>query len=237
MTARSTARLAGGLFLLTHVTSVGAVILYGGGNFDSGAPLHGRTPVLVGGLLEVVLAAAVVGTAVALYPLLRRHGFGLASGYVALRTLEASVILTGVVVLLPVVARPASTEFPGLTPEVAEGLRLVHDWTFFIGPGLVNPINTVVLAWLLWRAGLVPRVIPVLGLVGAGLIAAVNLGIMFGVTSPQPVAALPIFAWEISLAVYLIVRGLPSAAVDAGPQVITAGTLSSGGSSRRGPVA
>lgn len=209
-TPRATARLAGLLFLITHVTSVGAVILYGGGNLDSSTPLAGRTSVLVGGLLEVVLAAAVVGTAVCLYPLVRGYGPGLASAYVALRTLEASAILTGVVVLLPVVAQPATGASPGLDQAVGDGLRLVHDWTFFIGPGLISPINTVVLAWLLLRDRLVPRAIPMLGLGGAALIGAVNIGVMFGLLRPQPLAAVPIFAWEISLALTLIVRGLRS---------------------------
>ncbi|MEZ5192162.1 MAG: DUF4386 domain-containing protein [Nocardioides sp.] len=170
--------------------------------------MAGRGSVLLGGLAEVVLALAVVGTSLALYPLLRDQGPGLAVGYVALRTLEAGVILVGVVALLPVVAAPATTATPGLDPGVAAGLRLLHDWTFWIGPGLVNPVNTVVLAWLLLTRGLVPRAIPLLGLAGAVLIAGVNVGVFAGALPPQPLAALPIFAWEVSLAVQLLVRGL-----------------------------
>ncbi|SDB80453.1 protein of unknown function [Raineyella antarctica] len=208
---RSIARLAGLLYFVTHVTSVAAVALYGGSALDPEAGLAGRNSVLLGGLLEVVLAAAVVGTSVALYPLVRRHAPGLAVAYVALRTLEASVILTGVVVLLPAVASPALAGSPGLSAEVVAGLRLVHDWTFLVGPGLVAPINTVVIAWLLLRHGLVLRAIPILGLVGAPLVAAANLGVMFGLNQPQPWAAVPIFLWEISLALHLIIRGVRSA--------------------------
>jgi len=214
---RRTAALAGALFLLTHVTSVGAVGLYGGGAFSPGAPLGSRGSVLVGGLAEVILAVAVVGTSVALYPLIRRYGQGLAAAYVALRTLEASVILAGVVVLLPVVARPGSALASGLDPAVADGLRLVHDWTFLVGPGLVCPVNTVVLAWLLHRHGLVPRYITVLGLVGGPLIGLANLAVLAGMTATVPAAALPIFAWEISLAVRLIRRGLPAPSATGGP--------------------
>ncbi|HRW18639.1 MAG TPA: DUF4386 domain-containing protein [Dermatophilaceae bacterium] len=205
---RRTARLAGALYLLTHVTSIGAVALYGGSAFDPTAPLNSRGSVLLGGVLEVVLACAVVGTSVALYPLVRRHGRGLAAAYVALRTLEASVILVGVVALLPVVAGPGTAAAPGLEPAVATGLRLVHDWIFLVGPGLICPVNTVVLAWLLWRERLVPRAIPALGLVGGPLIGLVNLLVLAGLTRTQPLAALPIFAWEVSLAVFLIARGL-----------------------------
>lgn len=207
-TARSTAALAGVLYLVTHVTSVGAVIFYGGSAFDPHASLAGRTAVLTGGLLEVILALAVVGTSVALYPLVRRYSQGLAAAYVALRTLEASVILTGVAVLLPVVARPATTAVPALVGEVSGGLHLIHDWTFLIGPGLVVPVHTMLLAWLLRRHRLVPAVIPTLGLIGGPLVAAMNGAVLFGLTTVQPLLVVPIFAWEILLAVWLIARGL-----------------------------
>lgn len=217
MTDRSTARLAGALYFLTHVTSVGAVVLYGGSAL-AGEPLPGRTAVLVGALLEVVLAAAVAGTAVALYPLVRRHGRGLAAAYVALRTLEASVILTGVVTLLPAVAAPATTAAPGLGRDSVQALLLVHDWTFLVGPGLVAPIDTVVIAWLLMRSRAVARPIPVLGLVGAVVVGVANLVVVLGLSSPQPLAAVPIFLWEISLAVWLIARGVrPARRDDPGP--------------------
>lgn len=217
---RSVARVAGVMYFVTHVTSVLAVILYGGSAADPDAPLAGRTSVLWGGLLEVVLAAAVVGTAVALYPLVRRHAPGLAVAYVALRTLEASVILTGVVILLPAVAGPSSALAPGLSPDVVAALQLVHDWTFLVGPGLVAPINTVVIAWLLLRHGLVLRAIPILGLVGAPLVAAANLGVMFGLNQPQAWAAIPIFLWEISLALHLLIRGIRSPEAQA-PQALS----------------
>lgn len=202
------ARTAAGLYLLTWITSVAAVACYGGSALDAGAPLADRTPVLVGSLLEVVLAAAVVGTSLALYPLLRSYGPASAVGYVALRTLESSVILIGVVVILAAVARPATTAGPGLDEGVVDGLHLVHDWTFLIGPGLINPINAALLAALLLRRQLVAPFIPILGLVGAVLVAGMNLAVMFGLTHPQPLLAVPLFAWEITLAAYLALRGI-----------------------------
>ncbi len=205
---RITARIAGGLYLLTHVTSVAAVLLYGGSGFDSQAALAGRTPVLVGGLLEIVLALAVVGTGIALYPLVRAYSRAVAAGYLALRTLEASVILTGVAVLLPVVARPASATAPGLSSDAASALRLVHDWTFLIGPGLIVPIHTALLAVVLLRCRLVPRIVPILGLVGGPLVGAGNLLVMFGLTEPIAATAIPVFAWELGLAFTLLIRGL-----------------------------
>jgi len=205
---RRLARWTGLLFAVTWVTSVAAVPLYGGSGFQAGAALAGRTSVLTAALLEVVLAVAVCGTALTLFPLLRDAAMGGALGYVALRTLEAGVILVGVVTILPTVARPATTSGPGLSPDVVSALHLVHDWTFLVGPGLVNPVNAAVLAVLLLRTGLVPRFIPVLGLVGAALVGGMNVAVMFGVTKPIAVLVVPLFAWEICLAGQLVLRGI-----------------------------
>ncbi len=202
------ARGAAALFVVTWVTSVAAVPLYGGSSFDAGAALAGRSSVLLASLLEVVLAVAVVGTALALYPLLRPHGRGAALSYVALRTLEATVILTGVVAILPAVARPATTAAPGLEAGVVAGLHLLHNWTFLVGPGLVNPVNAVVLATLLLRRGLVPQFIPLLGIGGAVLVAGMNVVVLLGLGTAQPLLAVPLFAWEICLATHLAIRGL-----------------------------
>ncbi|MGL4177678.1 MAG: DUF4386 family protein [Dermatophilaceae bacterium] len=207
-TPRIQARVAALLYLVTWVTSVAAVPLYGGSGFSSGAPLAERSSVLVAALLEVALAVAVVGTAVVLYPLLRPHGHASAIGYVGLRTLEATVILVGVVAILPAVARPATTADPGLGPGVIAGLHLLHDWTFLVGPGLINPVNAVVLALVLLRRRLVPLFIPVLGIVGAVLVGSMNMAVLFGVISVQPLVAVPLFAWEISLATCLVLRGV-----------------------------
>ncbi|MGA4506412.1 DUF4386 domain-containing protein [Propionibacteriaceae bacterium G1746] len=203
-----TARAAAILFLITWVTSVAALPLYGGSALGTELALAGRTSVLVASLLEVILAVAVVGTAVALYPLLRPHGAGTAAGYLAFRGLEASVILVGVVAILPAVARPATTASPGLSTQVVSALHLVHDWTFLVGPGLVNPVTAVLLAMLLLRRRLAPLVVPVLGLVGAVIVAGQNLAVMFGLTKPVPVLAVPLFVWEIGLAITLWVRGI-----------------------------
>ena len=208
LSERRVARVGGVLYLLTHVTSVAAVALYGGSAFDPHAPLASRDAVLAGGVLEVVLALAVVGTAVAWWPLLRTRAPLTASGYLALRTLEAGVILTGVVALLPVVARPGAQSATGLDPEVGAALHLVHDWTFLVGPGLVVPVHTLLLAVVLLRRRLVPRFVPWLGIVGAPLVAGMNLAVLAGATTVVPALVIPTFAWEVTLAVTLIARGL-----------------------------
>lgn len=202
---------AGGLYLVTHVTSVAAVLLYGGQSYAADASLADRGPVLLGAVCEIVLAVAVVGTAAALFPLIAPRSGAVAAGYLGLRTLEAGVILAGVVAILPVVARPATTAGPQLGAAQVHTLRLLHDWTFLIGPGLIVPFHTVLLAWLLLRTQLVPRAIAVVGLVGAVVIGVVNLSVLAGLCDVIPLAAIPVFLWEISLAVYLLVRGIAPA--------------------------
>jgi uncharacterized protein DUF4386 len=215
---RKTAIAGGVLYLVTHVTSVGALVLYGPvlNHVDYIVGAGRDAQILVGGLLDVILALAVVGTAVALYPTVKRYRPGGAIGYVALRTLEAATILAGVATLLAVVtlrrayAGSAASDPSALT-LTGQALVAVHDWTFLIGPGLVVGVNTVVLAATLYRCGLVPRFIPILGLIGGPIVFASNLGVMFGAypqeSSITAAAAVPVFAWEISLAVYLIVKG------------------------------
>jgi len=216
--SRRTAVVAGVLYLVTHVTSVAALALYTPVLDDPGS--GAGTGVLVGGLLEVVLALAVVGTAVTLYPVVKRHGEGLALGYVSLRTLEAAVIAVGVVPLLAVVTMRQQPTGGASTDVVGQALVAVHDWTFLIGPGLVCGTNTVVLAYLVYRSSLVPRVIAGLGLVGGPLVFVSNLAVMFGLqgqtSATAAVAAVPVFAWEVGLALYLITRGFRPTALPRG---------------------
>jgi hypothetical protein len=232
--ARRATVTAGDLYFVTHVTSVVALVLYGPVLNDSGYITGSGSDVriLVGGLLELVLALAVVGTAVALYPAVSRHSRGGALGYAALRTLEAATILAGVVTLLAVVtlrqqyADAGGTDTAALT-VTGQALVAVHDWTFLIGPGLVVGVHTVVLATVVYRARLVPRFIPVLGLVGGPLVFASNLGVMFGAYPQESgitaAGAIPVFAWEISLATYLVVKGLKTYTDQAVPSGVAVG--------------
>jgi hypothetical protein len=226
--ARSMAIAAGVCFLITHVTSVGAPILYGPVLNDAGF-LVGAGPdtgVLLGAFCEIILALANIGTAVALFPIVKRWQEGVALGYVGLRTLEAGIIVAGVVPLLAVVTlQQHLAGTPGADTatlaSIAAALVALHNWTFIVGPGLVCGVNTVLLAALMYRSGLVPRVIPVLGLVGGPLVFAYNAGVLFGFS--QQIAAwavilvVPIFAWEVSLALWMILKGFKPAAIAANP--------------------
>lgn len=219
---RRTAAVAGVLFLITHVTSIAARLLYvpalGNPEYITGS--GPESLVVLAAFLDVLLVVAIVGTGVALYPVVRRQNEGIALGYVALRTLEGAVITAGVVSLLTLVT--LRQDLPQVGPEtLALGSALVafNNWTFLVGPSFICGTNTLLLAYLLYRSGLVPRFIAVLGLVGGPLVFASGAAQMFGlyeqVSVWAAVAALPVFAWEVCLAVYLIARGFRAPAVAA----------------------
>ncbi|MCV2394268.1 DUF4386 domain-containing protein [Actinotalea sp. M2MS4P-6] len=220
--SRRTAALAGALYFVTHVTSVAAVALYGPMRSDPGWVLGdaSATPVVLGAMLDVMLALAVVGTAVALYPLVRRVSARGALGYVALRTLEACGIVLGAVAVLALVAVRGLGLEPAVLAGVGGALVAVYTKAFFIGPSLVVVVHSLLLAVVLYRHRSVPRWIPVLSFVGAPLVLVSNLLVqagVYGYDSPwAPLSALPLFAWEISLALRLILRGLdvPAQVVD-----------------------
>ncbi|GEM37139.1 hypothetical protein NN4_16580 [Nocardia ninae NBRC 108245] len=217
--------VAGVLFLITEVAAVAGLLLYQpvltDVNYVVGAGSDGR--VLLGGLLELVLVAAVIGTATTLYPVLERHGKSLALGYLCARLLEGAVIAMGTVSVLSVVTLrrgSAGIDDPTLI-AVSKALVAVHDWTFLLGPNFILGANSLLLATLMYRSQLVPRPIAVLGLIGGPLICASATAVLFGrydqLSAWGSVAALPVFAWEVSLAVYLICKGLGQSASDALP--------------------
>ncbi|MFI5985280.1 DUF4386 domain-containing protein [Streptomyces sp. NPDC051555] len=210
---RRTAVAAGSLFLLTEVAAIAGAVLYRPllGAADGRLPQGADTRALLGVLCEVVLVVAVAGTGAALFPVLRRHGEGLALGYAFGRLLEAAVIALGIVSVLALVTLRRDAGAPDGAAGADAALVAVHDWTFLLGPNIALGLNTVLLAYLAYRARLVPRFIAVLGLVGGPLICASAVAVMFGAYAQLSVAgsmaALPVFAWELGLAGRLIVKG------------------------------
>jgi len=206
-TPRKQSILVGALFLLTHVTSVGAVVLYGPMLTDdawlSGSDVGYRQ--LLGVTFDIVLALAVIGTGLGFLAILRRRAPMAGAAYAILRAAEAGVILVGAVAVTALVSTRA-------TGASSEALLEVYRASFLIGPGLIVVANTLVLAVALFRLRLVPRWIPMLAFIGAPLVGASNLATMFGaqeqVSATASAAAVPIFAWEISLALYLLIMGV-----------------------------
>jgi len=207
---RKTALVAGVLYLLTFV-SIPTLFLYGpveGANYILGPGPD--TAVIVGGILEIIVALAGIGTAVALFPVLKRQNEGVALGFVGSRVLEAATIFAGVVFLLSVVSlRQAGVGVAGLV--TAQALVAMYNRTFLVGQSLMPVVNALLLGSLLYQSRLVPRVLPLLGFTGAALLVASDIGVLFSLwgqtSSVAALAALPIALWEFSLGVYLVVKG------------------------------
>ena len=220
---RKSALVAGLCYLLTFLTSFPTLALYGpvkklGYITDSGSDAGVR----VGAVLEVILALAGVGTALARDPVVTRQNPAAALGFVTSRLLEASMIIVGVVSLLTVVTlKHDSSGATGADAAalVTTGKSLVafHNWTFVLGQSLMPGINALLLGSLLYRSRLVPRIIPTVGLIGAplllGSVAATVCG-LWGQTSPVGVlAALLVALWELSLGFWLVVKGFTPTAI------------------------
>src|SRR5579863_520405 len=224
---RKTALVAGVCYLITFV-SIPTLALYGPvqNHRDWILGSGGHTGVLVGGFLEVIVALAGIGTAITLYPVVKRQNESAALGFVAARVLEAVMIFTGVVSLLSLVTlrqdlgAAAGANTAALVTTGAAHVA-VYQWTFLLSQSLMPGINALLLGSLLYRSRLVPRVIPVIGLIGAPFLICTVIATLFGgmkLGSPE-FAAVPVAAWELSLGVWLVVKGFrPSpitAAIDA----------------------
>jgi hypothetical protein len=213
---RKTAFVAGVLYLLTFV-SIPTLFLYspvkGAGYILGSGP---DTAVIVGSILEIIVALAGVGTAIVLFPVLKRQNEGVALGFVGSRVLEAATIFAGVVFLLSVVSlRQAGVGSAGLV--LAQALVAMYNRTFLVGQSLMPAVNALLLGSLLYEGRLVVWELPLLGFSGAALLVAADIGVLFNLweqTSLVTVlAALPIALWEFLLGVYLVVKGFQTAGV------------------------
>jgi hypothetical protein len=221
---RRTSRAAGILYLITFI-SIPTLFLYNPVRDDAEFILGGGsdTGVLWGALSEVVVALAGIGTAVVLFRVVRRQSETAALGFVASRVLEAAGILVGVVSLLSLVSLRDVAGTAGADPAslvtTGHSLLATYDSAFLLSQSLMPVFNALCLGYVMYRSGLVPRVLPALGLVGAPLLLTSDILIFLGVidrVSPfAAVAFIPIAVWELSLGIYLTVKGFKPAAVAA----------------------
>jgi hypothetical protein len=224
---RNHARAAGILYLITFAASIPAAFYFLSPVLDDPAYILGSgadTRVIVGCLLDVVNALAAIGTAVAVYPVVRRQNESLALGFVTTRMLEAAVIMIGVVSLLAVVtlrrdvAGTAGADQASLV-TTGQALVAVRDYTFQFGPNLCAALNALMFATLLYRSRLVPRILPTMGLIAAPLLILATLGVVFGLTEQGSVWFAPggalIFVWELSIGIYMTVKGFKPSPITA----------------------
>jgi hypothetical protein len=222
---RGSSRAAGIFYLLTFVSSIPALILLGPILNDTGYVTSAGhdTRVLWGCLLDTVNGLTAVGSAVAVYSVVKRQNGSLALGFVTSRLVEAAVVMIGVVSLLAVVTMRQDFAGSGADPAsltvTANALVDVRNWTFLFGPGLMPVFNAVLFGTLLYRSRLVPRIIPTVGLIGAPLLFAAFIAVVFGgidqVSSTAFVLTLPVAAWELAVGLWMTFRGFRPEAVAA----------------------
>ena len=206
---------AGLLYLLTFV-SIPTLALYSavhGQNYILGPGPDSST--IIGGILEIIVALAGIGTAVALYPVLKKKNEGLALGLVGSRVLEACTIFVGVMFLLTVVTMRQSAI--GAEALVASRtLVTMYDRMFLIGQSFMPAINDLLLGYLLYQSRLVPRGLSLIGLIGGPVLIAGDICVLFGVIGQHDPStalfAVPVALFEFSLGIYLIVKGFKSIA-------------------------
>ena len=213
---RKTALVAGALYLLTFI-AIGTLTLYTPVLKDPAYILSSGsdTGLRWGALIEVIVALAGIGTAFTLFPVVKRQNEALALGFVTSRVIEGAMLLTGVVSLLSLATLHQAGAAAGADSAslLTSGASLVgtYNAAFLIGGTLMPATNALLLGSLMYRSGLVPRIIPTLGLIGGPLMISSVIGQIIGINEQISVwsliALLPIFAWELSLGLYMAIKG------------------------------
>jgi hypothetical protein len=212
---RRTALVAGVLYLLTFASSIPAALLLGSTltdpNYIMGAGADGQ--IRLAALFDIVNGLTAIGTAVALYSVVKRQHEGFAIGFVASRLFEAAILFIGIVSVVSIaILRETAATAADPASLVAAGTTLVtlYKVAFVLGTG-IPALNAFLLGWLMYRSGLVPRAIPVVGLIGAPLFTSYLVGYVLGITGPgtvwQAIGVAPIFVWELSLGLWMTFKG------------------------------
>src|SRR5215212_8878577 len=218
------ARVFGVLYLITFATSIPALFVFYAPVLEDPRYILGAgadNSVQWGAFLEMILIISKIGTAVVLYPILKRQNEILILGYVTARIMESVFIAVGLLSLLTIVTlQQEATAGADAASLITAGKSLValHDWTFLLGPGfMVGVGNGLILGYLMYTSRLVPRGMTVLGLIGGPLIIASGVGVLFGVIEAggvvQLIATIPEALWELLLGIWPIVRGFNPSAI------------------------
>src|SRR3954470_694320 len=222
MSLRRLARITGLLWIAPFITSIPAVLLsdplLNDPNFILGAG-GGDSRIYIGATLELLLIIANIGTAVVPFALFRRYNEKLAVGYVTARLVECGFIAVGIVSVLAIVTLrqdPAGASDDTLV-ALGQSLVAVHDATFLLGPGIVVGVgNGMILGYLMYSSGLLPRRLALFGIVGGPLLFVSGIAVMFGAfdinSAPRFVCAVPEIIWEASIGIYLTFKGFKAPA-------------------------
>lgn len=223
---RTASKIVGVLFILAAVTSIiGGLVLYKPVLNTPDYLIQGSehaNQVVLGALMELILVVSAVGTATTMYPFLKKYNQTIALWHVCFRFMEAVIITIGVISVLSLVTLSrdfvaAGASDSALFQAAGTSLKALHDWTFLLGPNFFLGMNTMMYSYIFYKTRLVPRFIPILGMSGSVLILLSAILVMFGqieqVSAWGAILALPIFANEMILAVWLIIRGFHSPAI------------------------
>jgi Domain of unknown function (DUF4386) len=227
---RKIALVTGVLMIITFLGSIPAqLVLYHPLLSDPAKYMAGvgaDRGVSLGALLEVITVIANIGTAVVLYPIVKRQNRIVALGYVTSRVIESAAIMVGIFSLLAVVTlrhdyAGAAGADPASLVTAGRSLVALHDATFLLGPGFFAGIgNGMLLGYLMYRSGLVPRGLTLLGLIGGPLVVAGGIAVLFGVFkvggTGQIITTIPEFFWELLFGIYLTVKGFKPSPITAG---------------------
>jgi hypothetical protein len=213
---RRTALAAGVLFLITFIASIPALALFQPVLDDPAGYIAGGgqdARIYAGVVLEMIVILANIGTAVVLFPVLRRTSETLSLAYVTARLVECGFIAVGILAVLGIVS--LGHDDPGAS-SLAVSLAQTKDWTFLLGPGVMAGVgNGLLLGYLLYRSGLVPRRMAILGMAGGAILVIAGMGVLFGGIEAggfvQSLATAPEFVWELFLGDSLTVWGFSAA--------------------------
>lgn len=217
MNYRRIATFTGWLWIITIVTSIlarfffYAPVLDNEGNYVTGAGSEAKTLIAIGALLELLLIISNVGTAVVPFSIHKRVHEAGAVAYVTARLVECTFIAIGIVCMLAISTLRQDAP-SGTDAALGQGIFAVYEWTFRIGPGVIVGVgNGLILGWLMYTSGLVPRRLALFGLVGGPLIiisgALVILNAIPASGAVQTLMTIPEFIWELGIGIYLIVKG------------------------------
>jgi hypothetical protein len=226
---RRIATLTGWLWIATFVTSIPARFIFYAPvldepNYVTGAGADAWTLVATGAVLELFLIISNIGTAVVPFPILKRQNEAGALGYVTARVMECVFIAIGIVGMLAILT--VRQDAPsGTDAALGQGLEAVYEWSFRLGPGFIVGVgNGLILGWLMYTSGLVPRWMAMFGLIGGPLLCIVGILVIYDVIEAggpvQGVMTIPEAFWELSLGIYLVVKGFrPSPILEDLPRV------------------
>ena len=215
---RKTSLVAGILYLLTFV-SIPTLSIYSqvkGADYIVGSGPD--TPAIIGGILEIIIALAGIGTAVVLYPVLRKQNESAALGLVAARILESGTIFVGVAFILSIVTlRQSGAGADSLA--TSRGLVALYNRIFLLGQSFMPAICDLLLGFLLYHSRLVPRGLSLIGIVGGPILLIGYLFVLFGLIGQHApltgLFAIPVALFEFSLGIYLVIKGFkPSPIID-----------------------